>query len=122
MLIHIQSEIPAYLQFNADALTDYLWEVMVQHVLLTLNSLWYVCPETDYRTIDQFYDCNEAATVPDRNTKGCVLFAKQVCIMDVARILKEHPDACMPKLRREPVVTTLHELRHLVFYTNPSYP
>ena len=121
-LIHVPSEIPAQLQFHVDALTDYLWETMDHNAFLTLNGLWYVCSDEDYRAIAHTHDYDEAITLPEQDAQGCMWFSRQVCIVDVSRILKKNPGADITQLRRELMVTTLHELRHLMLDTNPALP
>ncbi len=121
-LIHVSPEIPACLRFDTDALTDYLWKVIDRNAFLTLSGLWFVYADGEYGTIAQFHDCDEAITLPDHNAKGCMWFARQVCIVDVGRIIAKHPQASLDFLRREIIVTALHELRHLMLDTNPVLP
>lgn len=121
-LIHVSPEIPAALQFDVDKLTDYLWDVMDHNAFLTLNGLWYVCSDADYRIVSQFHDCDEAIILPEHDSMGCMWFSRQVCIVDVGRIKRKHPGADVAQLWRELVVTTLHELRHLMLDTNPALP
>ena len=132
-LIHVSPEIPAALQFDVDKLTDYLWDVMDHNAFLTLNGLWYVCSEADYNTIARFHDCGDAAFLPEHPAKGIMWFARQVCIVDVRQIeqflARKHPNHwknpnfdSVGFLRRELMVTTLHELRHIMLDTNPVLP
>ena len=120
--IHICQGIPAELQPGTDALTDYLWEVMDHNAFQTLSGLWFVYSDGDYNTVARFHDCDEAMALPDHNAEGCMWFARQVCIVDVGRILTKHPKASLDFLRREIIVTALHELRHLMLDTNPALP
>jgi hypothetical protein len=132
-LIHISPDIPEELQFDVVRLTDYLWEVMDHNAFLTLNGLWYVCSEEDYRTVASFHECGEATFLPEHAAKGVMWFARQVCIVDVRQIeqflARKQPhhweDPIFDSvgfLRRELMVTTLHELRHLMLDTNPALP
>ena len=121
-LVHITPQIPEKLRFDRDKLAAYLWEVMDHNAFLTLNGLWFVCSEEDYRKAARFYDCDEAILLPEYDAMGCMWFSRQVCIVDVGRIVSKYPSAEVGQLRRELVVTTLHELRHLMLDTNPALP
>ena len=131
--LHISPQIPAFLRPDPDALTDYLWEVMDPNAFLTLSGLWYVCSDADYETVAQFHSCGDAAVLPEHAAKGCMWYARQVCIVDVRQIgqflQRKNPNHWKDPnfdsvgfLRREVVVTTLHELRHLMLDTNPALP
>ncbi len=121
-LIHVPAEMPMGLQINKDALTDYLWTVMDHNAFLPLSGLWYVATDADYQTIAKFHECDDAIALPDYDSQGCMWFDRRVCIVDVGRILQKHPRASTDDLRRELIVTTLHELRHLMLDTNPALP
>ena len=128
--IHISAAIPAFLQFDVDAMATYLWTHMDHNAFLTLNGLWFVWNEEDYHEIASVYDCGEATILPEHKAKGCMWYARQVCIVDVQQIilywqrkqprfLKTPEQEAIIYLRRDLVVTTLHELRHLMLDTNP---
>ena len=132
-LIHISPDIPAVMKMNVDMLTGYLWNVMDHNAFLTLNGLWYVYGDEDYRAIAQHHGCDEAIILPEHDAKGCMWFARQVCIVDVRRIeayfVRKNPNYpetssfnAIDYLRREIMVTTFHELRHLMLDTNPALP
>ena len=132
-LIHIASELPEELRFDVDALTDYLWEVMDHNAFLTLSGLWYVNTEADYRTVAEFYGNQDAAFLPEHPFKGVMWFARQVCIVDARQIeqflARKHPHHrenpnfdSVGYRRRDLIVTTLHELRHIMLDTNPALP
>jgi hypothetical protein len=132
-LIHVSPEIPKRLQFDLDRLTQYLWSVMDHNAFLTLSGLWYVYSDNDYHTVARFHGCEDAIFLPEHNAKGCMWFDRQVCIVDVRRI-EQYLERKNPRhwknphfhsvdyLRRELIVTTLHELRHLMLDTNPTLP
>ena len=128
---HISPEIPSLLQPDIDALTDYLWTHMDHNAFLTLNGLWFVWNEADYIQIARFHACGDAAILPEHRAKGCMWYARQVCIVDVKQIVlywqrkqpgtQHTPDAeDIAYLRRDLLVTALHELRHLLLDTNPA--
>ena len=128
-LIHVLPDIPAALRPDADALAEYLWEVMDRNAFLTLGGLWYVYSDAQYAQIARFHGYDEAVTLPDHDAKGCMWFARQVCIVDVRRIeqylARKNPNPDFDPLgylRRDVVVTTLHELRHVMLDTNPVLP
>jgi hypothetical protein len=121
-LIHVSPNIPEELQFDLDMLVDYLWEVMDHNAFLTLNGLWYVCGDEEYRSIAQYHDCADALVLPEHDAMGCMWFVRQVCIVDVARILRHTPKNLPSFRKRELIVVTLHELRHLMMDTNPALP
>lgn len=132
-LIHICSGIPKELQFDSASMAEYLWQVMDHNAFLTLGGLWFVWEDADYSRIAKFHEYGDAVLLPEYKATGCMWFQRQVCIVDVGRILaqlekkypnyREDPDFdATGYLRRELVVTALHELRHLMLDTNPALP
>lgn len=130
--IHISANIPSFLQFDIDTMAAYLWAHMDNNAFLTLNGLWFVWNAEDYREIARFHECDEAILLPEHKAKGCMWYARQVCIVDVQQIIlywqrkqpshKKTPDfEAVTYLRRDLVVTTLHELCHLILETNPAF-
>lgn len=131
--IHICPDMPSSLQIDKNTLTAYLWETMDHNAFLTLSGLWYVCSDEDYRFVARFHQCDEAVLLPNYDALGCMWYARQVCIVDVGRILKRlqkqhHRYQADPDfdpvvfLRKKLLITTLHELRHLMLDTNPALP
>lgn len=130
--IHISPSIPSFLQMDADAMASYLWEHMDHNTFLTLNGLWFVWNTEDYREIARFHECDDAIVLPEHKAKGCMWYARQVCIVDARQIVlywqRKQPAGITASdgeatayLRRDLVVTTLHELRHLILDTNPAF-
>lgn len=130
--IYISADIPSFLRFDVDAMAAYLWKYMDRNAFLTLNGLWFVWDLEDYHRIARFHGCDEAVFLPDHPAKGCMWYVRQVCIVDVQQIIRfwqrkqpgnqKTPDSeAISYLRRDLVVTTLHELRHLLLDTNPVF-
>lgn len=132
-LIHISPAIPPCLQLDIDALTDYLWEVMDHNAFLTLNGLWYVYDGEEYEDIARFYEHDEILSLREHDAKGYMWFARQVCVVDIRGIIRfmerKNPNRLKDVgydrteyLRRDVIVTSLHELRHIMLETNPTLP
>ena len=115
--IHVCPGLPAELTFDLDAMAQYLWQVMDHNAFLTLNGLWFVGNDADYRSVAEFHNYDEAILLPEYDAKGCMWFARQVCIVDVGRIARR--GRVLSHIRRDILVTALHELRHLMLETNP---
>lgn len=121
-VIHISPSVPPELRPNVDALVDYLWEVMDHYAFLTLNGLWYIYSDEDYRTFARFHGYEDGRLLQEANSRGCMWFDRQVCIVDARRVRQWHPDASLDHIHWDLIMITLHELRHLMMDTNPTLP
>ena len=130
--IHISEKIPALLRFDLDAMADYLWNHVDHNMFLTLSGLWFVWDEGDFAEISRFHECDEVIVLAEHKAKGYMWYARQVCIVDIRQIIsywqRKQPDGvemwsqeAVTYLRRDMVVTALHELRHLIIETNPVF-
>jgi hypothetical protein len=64
---------------------------MDHNAFLTLNGLWYVCSDEDYRAIAHTHDYDEAITLPEQDARGVCGFHGKCALWMSAGFLKRIP-------------------------------
>ena len=101
-------------------------------MFLTLNDIWFVWNEEDYEKMVDYYDADPAYScdLQDEDCLGKVWFEKNAAIIDVQNIFNsameiEKQDIALglcgyadQDIREQLVLTTIHEIRHIMMDTN----
>lgn len=133
--VHISRRIPKKYRPNREKLVQYLLN-LPNDMLLTLSDIWFVWNEADYENMVDYYDADPAyvGDLYDENCLGKMWFEKNAAIIDVQNIFKsaveiEKQDIALgfygnadQDTREQIIVTTVHEIRHIMMDTNIILP